>query len=179
MEARNFQPSIIFFDEIDSIAQQRSDEESLRFDSKFVNQLLTLMDGVESYGNVTILATTNRPELIDGALLRPGRFDFKIEIPSPDEIGCFQILKICTRNVPLESNLELEKIVPHLIGFSGAEISHVVKEAAMKALNRKINVNEIIKNADADFDYKSIKLSYLDFVTAIKDYKKVHLVDNV
>lgn len=178
VEARYFQPSIIFFDEIDSIAQQRSDEESLRFDSKFVNQLLTLMDGVESYGNVTILATTNRPELIDDALLRPGRFDFKIEIPSPDEIGSFQILKICTRAVPLESNLDLEKVVPHLTGFSGAEISHIVKEAAMKALNRKINVNEIIKNEDADFDYKSIKLSYLDFVTAIKDYKKVRLVDN-
>lgn len=177
IEARNFQPSIIFFDEIDSVAQQRTDEENLRIDSKFVNQLLTLMDGIESYGNVTILATTNRPELIDNALLRPGRFDFKIEIPHPDEIGCFQILKICTRKVPLDHTLDINKVVPHLVGCSGAEIAHIVKEAAMRALNRKINITEIIRNKNTDFDYKSITVNYNDFVTAIKEFKHNKLAE--
>ncbi len=101
-EARQLQPSIIYFDEIDSIAQTRSGEENLRLDARFVNQLLALMDGIEDYGNVRVIASTNRIELIDNALLRPGRFDYTIEVRKPTLEGCYQIFSIQTKNMPID-----------------------------------------------------------------------------
>lgn len=168
-EARELQPSIIFFDEIDSIAQKRSDNENARLDAKFVNQLLTLMDGMEAYDNVTILASTNRPELLDDALLRPGRFDYKIEIQKPDEIGCYKILKVATRNVPLDTSLDINKIVPKLVGCSGADIVFVVKEAAINALKRSVNVQDIITNNNTrEIDLNMVNVTHFDFLMAIK-----------
>ena len=93
-EASEMQPSIIFFDEIDAIAQKRSSEDNLRIEAKFVNQLLTLMDGIEDYGSVCVIAATNRPELLDSALLRPGRFDYQLNVPKPDKEGCKTIFEI-------------------------------------------------------------------------------------
>lgn len=171
-QARQFQPSIIFFDEIDSIAQKRSSEENARLDSKFVNQLLTLMDGMEAYDNVTVLASTNRPELLDEALLRPGRFDYKIEIQKPDEVGCYKILKVASRKMPLDSSLDINKIVPNLIGYSGSEIVFVVKEAAINSLKRTINVKHIItENYNTKIDLDSIKVTHDDFIFAIDKLK--------
>ncbi|HMY85198.1 MAG: 26S protease regulatory subunit [Saprospiraceae bacterium] len=171
-EARKLQPSIIFFDEIDSVAQKRSDDESARLDAKFVNQLLTLMDGMEAYHNVTILASTNRPELLDDALLRPGRFDFKIEIQKPDEIGCYKILKVASRKMPLDKSLDIKKIVPRVVGCSGAEIVFIVKEAAINALKRTVNVKDIIMdNYGKDIDIEKIKVTQEDFIRAIDKLK--------
>lgn len=171
-EARENQPSIIFFDEIDSVAQKRSDEDNARLDTKFVNQLLTLMDGMEAYNNVTILASTNRPELLDDALLRPGRFDYKIEIQKPNEIGCYKILKVASRKMPLDNSLDINKIVPKIVGCSGAEIVFIVKEAAINALKRTVNVKDIIiENYRTDIDLDKIKVTQDDFVLAIEKLK--------
>ena len=172
-EARDNQPSIIFFDEIDSVAQKRSDEDNARLDTKFVNQLLTLMDGMEAYDNVTVLASTNRPELLDEALLRPGRFDYKIEILKPDEIGCYKILKVASRKMPLDSSLDINKVVPQIIGFSGAEIVFIVKEAAINALKRSVNVKDIIlEKYRTDIDFDDIKVTQDDFRRAIEKLKE-------
>jgi len=172
-EARELKPSIIFFDEIDAVAQSRSGDESNRIDAKFVNQLLTLMDGMESYDGVTILAATNRPELIDGALLRPGRFDYKIEIKNPDGIGCYKILKIATKKMPLDGSVDIYKIAPMLVGFSGAEIASVAKMAAMGALRRSVDVRDIISgNSDAGVDVENIKVIYDDFIKAIDELRE-------
>lgn len=171
-EAREKQPSIIFFDEIDSVAQKRTNADNARLDTKFVVQLLTLMDGIEAYDNVTILASTNRPELLDDALLRPGRFDYKIEIQKPDEIGCYKILKVASRKMPLDPTLDICNIVPNLIGCSGAEIVFIVKEAAINALKRTINVkNIILENYRTDIDLDKIKVTQNDFLQAIDKLK--------
>jgi len=171
-EARELQPSIIFFDEIDSVAQKRSEEENARLDAKFVNQLLTLMDGMEEYDNVTILASTNRPELLDDALLRPGRFDYKIEIQKPDEIGCYKILKVASRKMPLDTSFEIRKIVPEILGCSGAEIVFIVKEAAINALKRTINIKDIItEKHHTEIDLEKIQVTFDDFISAIDKLK--------
>lgn len=171
-EARKHQPTIIFFDEIDSIAQKRSDDETARMDAKFVNQLLTLMDGMEKYENVAVLASTNRPELLDEALLRPGRFDYKIEIQKPDEIGCYKILQITTRNMPLDRYFDISKIVPFIHGFSGAEITFIVKEAALNALKRTINVKSLIVGSDEKIDMEQIRINQNDFMNGINKLKQ-------
>jgi transitional endoplasmic reticulum ATPase len=107
-DAHKLEPSIIFFDEIDSIAYERSNETNVQHQSQFVNQLLTLMDGVEEYSGVRIIASTNRPDLIDKALLRPGRFDYHIEIKKPTREGCKEIVKIYTKNMPLTDDVDLD-----------------------------------------------------------------------
>ena len=169
-EARELQPSIVFFDEIDSMTQTRSDAEGSHVDSRIVNQLLTLMDGMESYDNVTVLASTNRPELLDEALLRPGRFDYKIGIQLPDEKGCQQILKIATKKMPLDPEYDLSELVPDLLGSSGADIVFVAKEAAMAALRRSADVQRLIQNtADSSFCLDEIKVGREDFIHALDE----------
>jgi len=169
-EARELQPSIIFFDEIDSMTQTRSDSEGSHVDSRIVNQLLSLMDGMESYDNVTILASTNRPELLDDALLRPGRFDYKIEIKLPDAEGCLRILEIATKKMPLDTGYELKDLVPDLLGSSGADIVFVAKEAAMAALRRSADVERLVQNAvDSAFNLDAIKVGWDDFMHALEE----------
>lgn len=171
-EARINSPSIIFFDEIDSIAQERSNEESLRFDSRFVNQLLTLMDGLEEFEDVRIIATTNRIELLDKALLRPGRFDYKIEVTKPDLKGCLEILKIHTKDMPIDSNFNLELFSAKLLGLTGAEIAYITRESAYNCLRRSINgleprsINEINEEHLSNFN-----ISRNDFEKALKSLK--------
>jgi len=139
-EARKLQPAIIFFDELDSVAQRRSSEESLRLDAKFVNQLLTLMDGIEDYGNVRIIATTNRVELNDEALLRPGRFDYHIYVPLPDTKARYEIFKIHLKNKHVSVDIDLDILVKKTDGWTGAHIAEICRRAGMSALR------------DADFD---------------------------
>ena len=168
-EARELQPSIVFFDEIDSMTQTRSDSEGSHVDARIVNQLLSLMDGMESYDNVTVLASTNRPELLDDALLRPGRFDYKIEIKLPDEAGCLRILEIATKKMPLETGFELGELVPKLLGSSGADIVFVAKEAAIEALRRSADVGRLIQNTtDSSFHLDKIKVGREDFLQALE-----------
>lgn len=177
-EAREFAPTIIFFDEIDSIAQTRSGDEIARLDSKFVNQLLTLMDGIEIYNNVSVLASTNRPELIDTALLRPGRFDYKLEIKKPDINGCLKILNICTRTMPL-GMVDLENLSKKLLGLSGAEISFIVKEAAYNSLRRNMNLIDLIKSDNNDIvDHSNLKITLNDFEIALNKIKEMNETKN-
>lgn len=139
-EAREMQPSIIFFDEIDAIAQRRSASDNLRMDARIVNQLLSLMDGVEAYGHVCVMAATNRIELIDEALLRPGRFDYKMEIPLPNEAGCKAIFDIQTKGMPFNTALNFDSIYKRLNGFSGAEIAYTARESAYNCLRRNVDM---------------------------------------
>src|SRR6188472_240434 len=134
-EAKEKAPSIIFIDEIDSIAPKR-EEVTGEVERRVVSQLLSLMDGLEARGKVIVIAATNRPNAIDPALRRPGRFDREIEIKVPDKRGRLEILQIHTRNMPLESDVNQEKIASVSHGFVGADLEYLCKEAAMKCLRR-------------------------------------------
>ncbi len=137
-------PSIIFIDELDSIAPKREDVTG-EVERRVVAQLLTMMDGLESRGQVIVIAATNRVDSVDPALRRPGRFDREIEIGVPDETGRTEILKIHTRGMPLSDDVNLGELADDTHGFVGADIESLTKEAAMKALRRylpEINLDE-------------------------------------
>ncbi|MDC0202092.1 CDC48 family AAA ATPase [Candidatus Nitrosopelagicus sp.] len=139
-EAREKAPSIIFVDEIDSIAPKR-EEVTGEVERRVVSQMLSLMDGLEARGKVIVISATNRPNAIDPALRRPGRFDREIEIKVPDKKGRQEILQIHTRNMPLASDdqelpVKIEKISAVSHGYVGADLEYLCKEAAMKCLRR-------------------------------------------
>ncbi len=134
-DAEKNSPSIIFIDEIDSIAPKREEAKG-EVERRVVSQLLTLMDGLKSRGKVIVIAATNRPNAVDPALRRGGRFDREIEIPVPDRKGRLEILKIHTRNMPLAKGLDLSKLADMTYGYVGADVAALVKEAAMSALRR-------------------------------------------
>ena len=134
-EAKEKSPSIIFIDEIDSIAPKR-EEVTGEVERRVVSQLLSLMDGLEARGKVIVISATNRPNAIDPALRRPGRFDREIEIKVPDKKGRKDILMIHTRNMPLSDDVNLEKIAGISHGYVGADLEYLCKEAAMKCLRR-------------------------------------------
>ncbi|MGA7369027.1 MAG: CDC48 family AAA ATPase [Nitrososphaeraceae archaeon] len=134
-EAREKAPSIIFIDEIDSIAPKR-EEVMGEVERRVVSQLLSVMDGLESRGKVIVIAASNRPNAIDPALRRPGRFDREIEIRVPDKRGRLEVLQIHTRNMPLNPDIDQEKIAAVTHGFVGADLEYLCKEAAMKCLRR-------------------------------------------
>lgn len=132
MKAREASPCIIFFDEIDAISAARGKSVSDAAD-RVVNQLLTEMDGFETGKHVCVIAATNRVELIDPALLRPGRFDYQIEVPLPDESGREEIFKIHLRSKPLADDLDLTRLVSESKQFSGAHIAELCRKAALTA----------------------------------------------
>ncbi|MGN6633077.1 MAG: CDC48 family AAA ATPase [Nitrososphaeraceae archaeon] len=135
-EARDSAPSIIFIDEIDAIAPKR-EEAFGDVEKRVVAQLLALMDGMSERGNVIVLGATNRPESIDPALRRPGRFDREIEVGVPNAEGRLEILQIHTRGMPLAANdIDLRSLAAELHGYTGADIKALCREAAMKALRR-------------------------------------------
>ena len=148
-EAREKAPSIIFVDEIDSIAPKR-EEVTGEVERRVVSQMLSLMDGLEARGKVIVISATNRPNAIDPALRRPGRFDREIEIKVPDKKGRQEILQIHTRNMPLagddhESPVVIDKIAAVSHGYVGADLEYLCKEAAMKCLRRllpELNLEE-------------------------------------
>ena len=164
-DAAKLQPSIIYFDEIDSIAQCRSGDENLRIDARLVNQLLTLMDGIEDYGNIRVIASTNRPELIDDALLRPGRFDYSIEVKKPTLEGCYQIFSIHTKDMPIEPGFDKLVFSKSLLGLSGAEISFVAREGAYNCLRRNVDLRKAINDGELD------KIDYTSFVVKEEDHR--------
>lgn len=172
--AQESQPAIIFFDEIDAVAQARSSSESLRFDAKFTAQLLTLMDGIYDLGNVFILAATNRLDLLDSALLRPGRFDSVITIPKPDRAGCENILRIHAGKLPLEDGIDLSELADELVGFTGADIACLVRGAAHAALRRRFPLPELL-NRQAPLSssiLESLIVTKKDFALALTQLRK-------
>ncbi len=134
-EARESSPSIIFIDEIDAIAPKR-EEAFGDVEKRVVAQLLALMDGMSERGQVIVLGATNRPESLDPALRRPGRFDREIEIGVPNGEGRLEILQIHTRGMPLSDDINLQELSSELHGYTGADIKALCREAAMKALRR-------------------------------------------
>ena len=134
-EAEKNSPSIIFVDEIDAVAPKR-EEVTGEVERRTVSQLLTLMDGLKKRGKVIVIAATNRPNSIDPALRRAGRFDREIEFPVPDRNGRLDILKIHSRNMPLTKDVDLDHIADITYGFVGADLWALAKEAAMSALRR-------------------------------------------
>ena len=166
-EAEENSPSIIFIDEIDSIAPKR-DEVSGEEERRIVAQLLSLMDGLNSRGKVVVIGATNRPNAIDEALRRPGRFDREIEIGIPDREGRLEILQIHTRGMPLDKDVDLEWLADKTHGYAGADISALTKEAAMTALRRVLKDDVEAENTPIEV-LNSIVVTKDDFKNALKD----------
>ncbi len=143
-QAQQNSPSIIFIDELDAIAPKR-EEVTGEVERRVVAQLLALMDGLSGRGNVIVIGATNRPSALDPALRRPGRFDREIEIGVPDKQGRHEILQIHTRGMPLAEDVDLKKLADMTHGYTGADVSALGRETAMKALRRylpQINLEE-------------------------------------
>ena len=162
IRAKNSSPCIIFFDELDALVPKRSNENN-NSGERVVNQLLTEMDGLEDRKQIFIIAATNRPDIIDPAMLRPGRLDKLLYVPLPDFENRCAILDTITKNLKLDMNIDFEKIYKdkRIEGFSGADIASLVREAQLHALKRlnqkeKENENEEIKDFKinmSDFEY--------------------------
>ena len=167
-EAQKNAPSIIFIDELDSIAPKR-EEVTGEVERRVVAQLLTLMDGLESRGKVVVIGATNRPNAIDPALRRPGRFDREIEIKVPDKDGRLEILQIHTRGMPLSQDVDLAKLADVTHGFVGADLAALAKEAAMISLRRvlpSIDLNQDKISADI---LNKITVTMQDFEQALRE----------
>jgi len=143
-KAKQVAPAIVFLDEIDAIAPRRGGGSDSSVTERVVNQLLTSMDGLESLGKVTVIAATNRPDIVDPALLRPGRFDRLVLIPVPDEGARLSILSVHTKAMPIR-NVELKELAAKTDGFVGADLENLCREAAMTALreNREADIVEM------------------------------------
>ena len=167
-EAEENAPSIIFIDEIDSLAPKR-DEVSGETERRIVAQMLALMDGLKSRGKVVVIGATNRPNSIDEALRRPGRFDREIEISIPDRDGRFDILQIHTRGMPLAKDVDLDRLADLTHGYAGADLNALTKEAAMAALRRVLpDVNLEAEEIPSE-TLNKIEVKWDDFVEALRD----------
>ena len=169
-QAEENSPSIIFIDEIDSIAPKR-DEVSGEVEKRIVSQLLTLMDGMKSRGKVVVIAATNRPDSIDPALRRPGRFDREIEIGIPDDEGRFEILSIHTRGMPIDEKVDLKQISKTTHGFVGADLEVLSKEAAMRSLRRILPEIDLDEDKISSEILQKIEISSEDFRDALKEVR--------
>src|SRR5712692_9859784 len=177
-EAKEKAPSIIFIDEIDSIAPKR-EEVTGEVERRVVSQLLSLMDGLEARGKVIVIAATNRPNAIDPALRRPGRFDREIEIKVPDKRGRLEILQIHTRHMPLTENedkhggaetiVDVEKLAAVTHGFVGADLEYLCKEAAMKTLRRNLPDIKLEEDRLSPETLDKLIVTMEDFQGVLKD----------
>ena len=166
-EATKSAPSIVFIDEIDSIAPKR-DRVQGEAEKRLVAQLLTLMDGLEARANLVIIAATNRPEAIDEALRRPGRFDREIVVGVPDERGRREILGIHTRGMPLGDRVDLNELARTTFGFVGADLAALTREAAIEAVRRimpRLNLEERTIPAEV---LDTLSVTREDFLEALK-----------
>jgi len=159
-EAEENAPSIIFIDEIDSIAPKR-DEVTGETERRVVAQILALMDGLESRGKVVVIGATNRPNALDPAIRRPGRFDREIEISIPNRNGRLEILQIHTRGMPLDGDVDLEKLADLTHGYAGADLAALCKEAAMHSLRRIV--------PEMDLEMESIPMEILNKINVKKE----------
>ena len=172
-EAREKAPSIIFVDEIDSIAPKR-EEVSGEVERRVVSQMLSLMDGLEARGKVIVISATNRPNAIDPALRRPGRFDREIEIRVPDKKGRKDILSIHTRNMPLLLNessaaVDLDRVASVSHGYVGADLEYLCKEAAMKCLRRLLPELNLEEEKIPPETLDKLIVNDQDFVLALRE----------
>ena len=149
-KARTAAPAIIFFDELDSIIPRRGAGYSDSGASeRVISQLLTEMDGIEALQNVVVIGATNRPDILDPAVMRPGRFDRLIDVPAPDSKALMQIFKIHAHDMPLSADVDLQEVAVKAKGYSGADVEALCREAAMNALRESIDAKEVTRK---DFD---------------------------
>jgi len=170
-EAKKNAPAIIFIDEIDAIAPKR-EEVTGEVEKRIVAQLLTLMDGLQERGQVIVIGATNRPEAVDPALRRPGRFDREIWINPPDTHGRYEILLVHTRNMPLAKDVDLRKLAEMTHGYTGADLAALCREAAMRALRRAIQSGLINLNEPMTINEETlskIQVTMNDFLEAMKE----------
>ncbi|HLC31374.1 MAG TPA: CDC48 family AAA ATPase [Candidatus Nanoarchaeia archaeon] len=168
--ARQVSPCIIFFDEIDSLAGKRGVESGTRVTERVLNQLLAEMDGLEGLKDVTVIGATNRPDMIDPAMLRPGRFDRIILVDVPDAESRKQIFAVHLKNTPLSADVKVDELVGLSEGFVGADIEGLVREAALTALRRDSGAKNVTK---ADFDDAMRKVRPSVSLDTAKRYKKL------
>jgi transitional endoplasmic reticulum ATPase len=164
-KARSAAPCIIFFDEIDAIAGLRGRFASSQVTEQVVSQLLTEMDGLEGLKDVILLAATNRPDMLDPALLRSGRFGRHVEIPMPDAETRYEIFKIHLKNKPLASDVDLRKMVNELENYTGADIQAISEEATLLTI-RKAVFDSSINTSNSD-SVKKVKISKEEFDDAM------------
>ena len=168
-KARKLSPCIVFIDEIDAIGSRRTSNSGAETENnQTLNQLLVEMDGFSSEETIIVLAATNRPEMLDKALLRPGRFDRQITIPAPDLKGRLEILKIHSKDKKISEDVNLESIAEDTAGFTGAELSNILNEAAIIATKNKhddiekIDIEEAVKKVTVGLEKKTRKYSEKD-----------------
>ncbi|MGB7676974.1 MAG: AAA family ATPase, partial [Nitrososphaeraceae archaeon] len=161
-------PSIIFIDEIDSIAPKR-EEVTGEVERRIVAQLLSLMDGMSTRGKVVVIGATNRINAIDPALRRPGRFDREIEIGVPDKEGRLEILQIHTRGMPLDKDVDLEKIASMSHGFVGADLQSLAKEAAIRALRKVLPEIDLTAESIPSDTLRKIIVTMDDFTNVLQE----------
>ena len=167
-EAKDNSPSIIFIDEIDAIAPKR-EEAYGDVEKRVVAQLLALMDGLTDRGNVIVLGATNRPDSVDPALRRPGRFDREIEVSVPNADGRFEILQIHTRGMPIAEDVELRHLASELHGYTGADIKSLCREAALKAIRRYLPDIDLETEKVAAKVLQSMDIKLQDFYDAMHE----------
>ncbi len=167
-DAEKNAPSIIFIDEIDAIAPKR-EEVTGEVERRVVAQLLALMDGLKARGQVIVIGATNRPNALDPALRRPGRFDREIEIGVPDRDGRREILQIHTRGMPLAEDVNLDRVADMTHGFVGADLAALCREAAMKALRRYLPEMDLDEEVIPPHVLEKIKITMKDFLDALKE----------
>ncbi len=167
-EAKDNSPSIIFIDEIDAIAPKR-EEAYGDVEKRVVAQLLALMDGLTDRGNVMVLGATNRPDSIDPALRRPGRFDREFEISVPNDDGRLEILLIHTRGMPLADDIELKDLASELHGYTGADIKSLCREAAMKSIRRYLPEIDLESEKIPSEILQSMQIKLIDFYDAMHE----------
>lgn len=165
--ARHVEPSIVLIDELDAIAPRR-DMMTDQHDIRLISQLLVLLDGLDRRGRVAVIGTTNRIEAIDTAVLRPGRFDYHIEVPLPTEAGRMAILKIHLEVMKLEQGLDLRDIARATTGFSGAELAALCREAGLHAISLGI---------EADLGPRQLYISKADLEAALKSLESKRILE--
>jgi transitional endoplasmic reticulum ATPase len=167
-EAKDNSPSIIFIDEIDAIAPKR-EEAYGDVEKRVVAQLLALMDGLTDRGNVIVLGATNRPDSVDPALRRPGRFDREIEVSVPNIDGRLEILQIHSRGMPISEDVELRRLAAELHGYTGADIKSLCREAALKAIRRFLPEIDLETEKVSAEILQSMEITLTDFYDAIHE----------
>jgi len=169
-KARQASPTIIFFDEIDSIASRRGTDQGSKSTERMVNQLLSEMDGLEELHDVIVIGATNRPDMVDPALLRPGRFDRIIMTPVPDQKGREEIFKVHTKRMPISKQVDIKKLAEQTNNYVGSDIEAVCREAGMLALRNDIKAKEITAKDFKDA-LEKVKPSITD--RDIKTYEEI------
>ena len=159
-----YKRQIIFFDEIDAITPSRGISADSHVTERVISQLLTELDGLEELRDVTVIAASNRPDIIDPALLRPGRFDRLIYVPPPDKEARKEIFKIHTKKKPLAKDVDLDKLAEETEGYTGADIAAVCNEAVMFAIREHISKGKEITKEKL----KNLKVKAKHFEEALK-----------